>query len=425
LTVFILIVSAFLVYLCNGRPHAESDCVPAPYTAWAVIRHGSFDLRPYPELKHYLGSCIVTSSSGAWVTMYPPGTALLAVPFVAPLALFYEKPPSGNTMLQIGKLAAALSVACATGLFYLICRRLAPKAVWPSTLLFAFGTCLFSVASQALWMHGPATLWLCVALYFLTLEEVSMKQAAFAGLALGLAVLTRPTTAFFAAATVFVLLGQRRWKTFWGLAAGGALPLVILIALNWIEFGSPVNGGYAQMGTHPTPPLWLGLSGLLVAPSRGVLVYTPAFLLLPLGIWQIIRSRNTSGSSSCTLVTGWLLASIATLLFYAHWWCWSGEWSYGPRYLCETMPVLCLVFALGYERLHALWSRRLAWGLIALSIMIHLVGIFGHKGDGPWHERHPQPDMSLCLFEFHDTQIGQHVLSVIEEFTRSHKKKQS
>ena len=33
------------VYLANGRPRPEVDCVAAPYEAWALVRHGQLDPR--------------------------------------------------------------------------------------------------------------------------------------------------------------------------------------------------------------------------------------------------------------------------------------------------------------------------------------------------------------------------------------------
>ena len=147
--VTLLIFLCLLVYVGTGRPHAEVDCIAAPYTAWSIIRHGSFDLRHYQELKPYLGTQVIELQNGAWVSMRPPGSAIFAIPFVLPLAIFREYPPPPNTHAPIGKTyPAAVSVVGAAVFFFLTCRRLAPKAAWPATLLLALGTCLCSVASQ-------------------------------------------------------------------------------------------------------------------------------------------------------------------------------------------------------------------------------------------------------------------------------------
>lgn len=42
-SVFFLSLTVFLI---KGRAHPEVDCVAAPYVAWSIVRHGSYDVRP-------------------------------------------------------------------------------------------------------------------------------------------------------------------------------------------------------------------------------------------------------------------------------------------------------------------------------------------------------------------------------------------
>lgn len=413
-----VMLGCLLVYHANGKPHPEMDTVAAPYTAWSIARHGSLDLRAYEELRRYVPSFIRELPDGAWISMRPPGSAFVAVPVIAPFAATREAPLSMMTMDTLGKLAAALCVAGAAGLFFVVCRRLAPEAAWPATILFGLGTCLCSVASQALWMHGPAVLWLCVALYCLTRPDAGrFWLSALAGLALGLAVTARPTTAFFALATGCVWLLQRRWAGALGMVMGGAVPLSWLCGLNWSYFGEPFLGGYATDNWTNSPPLWISLSGLLIAPSRGVFVYSPAFVLLPLGCTVVCRPGTWVGSRG--LLLGWLAAAGATLLFYARWYDWRGGWCYGPRFLCETMPVLCLLFAVAYSGLRAGWQRRTAVGLVAASVAVHVVGMLGYGAHPAWNLRHDLPDQGRCLFSLQDTQIEAHARAVVGKVTRA------
>lgn len=412
----VVFLTSLGVYLVNGRPLPELDCVAAPYTAWSIVRHGSLDLRYYPELNPHVGSTIRELSDGTRLAMRPPGSALAAVPVMAPLAVFCEQPPRPSIMAQLGKLAAALSVALAAAVFYRLCRHLAPSAACPATILFALGTSLWSVASQALWMHGPAALWLTVALYFLCGPVRGRAvSAAAAGLALGLAVLTRPTTAFFALASVLALLAQRRWRDLLRLCLGGAVPAGVLVWFNWTVSGDPLRGGYAQDNWAESPPLWLGLGGLLIAPSRGVLVYSPALILAAPGAVALFRRPGGPRAELRWLLGAWLVATGLTVLFYARWHDWRGGWCYGPRFLCETMPLLCLLFALASENLRKSWSRAAAVGLVAVSVLVHFVGIFGYGEYAAWHLRHRQPDHGRCLFALDDTQIEAHGRNVLQQ----------
>jgi hypothetical protein len=342
-----------------------------------------------------------------------PGAALFAVPVIAPFALFREAPLPDEVMHHLGKLAAALTVAGAAVLMWLTCRRLVPDAAWPVTAVFALGTCLLSVASQALWMHGPATFCLALALYLLTIDDQPGPYLALlAGLALGMAGLCRPTAIFFGVATWAALLVQRRWSASLWLVAGAALPALVLVWYNYAFFGNALLGGYVKDDWSTRPPLWLGLGGLLIAPSRGVFVYTPALLLLLPGVWLLSRPSKT-WSSARALLWAWLAAAAATVLFYARWHDWRGGWCYGPRFLCETMPILCLVAGIGYTAMTGFWRRGLAHALVALSLAVHIVGVFGYSGYFAWHDRHHRPDEGRCLFELRDTQIEAHTRAMV------------
>src|SRR5438105_11472181 len=265
--------------------------------------------------------------TGMWISQRPPGDALAAVPVVAPLALFSERSPESSVMMMLGKVAAALAVAGASVLFFHVCRQVAPGGCWPATVLFAFGTCLWSVASQALWMHGPATLWLCCALYGATHPTVkNWPLALVTGVSLGLAVVTRPTTCLFALATVGALVFPRNWRALLYVCLGGAIPAIFLLGLNWSLFGDPLLGGYGGEWTHSqAPPFWLGLAGLLLAPSRGVLIYSPALLLVPFGALLLTRRSDGLQAGPRVMLVTWLSASLGTLLLYApvHA-CWDG-----------------------------------------------------------------------------------------------------
>lgn len=412
--VFLLCLAIFLV---NGRPHPEVDTVAAPYVAWSLVRHGSFDLRAYPNLQPYLyrGGPIRVRADGAWVSMRPPGSALAAVPFVAGFAIAHDQPLRDVNMQQLGKLAGAVSVAAAAALFFVVCGRMAPSAAWPATLLFALGTCLYSVASQSLWMHGPAVFWLCAALYFLIGRGDIPRDHLAAGFALGCAVLTRPSVAFFAVATIGAFVLLRRWRGLGWLALGGLAPAILLLQYNSRQFGHALLGGYEGENWMERPPWWLGLGGLLIAPSRGLLVYSPALVLAPLGAWILLRQRWAASDATRAVLLTWLGAAIATWVFYGRFFDWLGGFSYGPRYLTETMPVLCLLFALAFERLRAGWPRRAAAALVALSVAVHAVGVFGHSGYQDWQVRHMLPDHGRSLFDLGDTQIEAHARAIVEK----------
>ena len=408
-TALAIFFGCLAVYHANGRNHSGVDTITVPYTAWSLLRHGSLDVHYYPELAKFHGAQLLELPDGRWFANRPLGAALAALPVLAPLAAFQERPPRMVNMNHLGKLIGAASTAAAAVVFFFLCRRLAPGGAWPATVLFAFGTCLWSTASQALWMHGPATLWLCCALWaLLDLDErPGSVRPALAGLALGLAFLTRPTTALFGLAAVAVLVKGRRWASLAALIVGGAAPAGLYFLVNSAQYGNFVLGGYASEFHDSHTPLWLGVSGLLVAPSRGLFVYSPALLLLPVGVWALFRTGPARPDAwRRGLLLCWLAAAAVTVVGYGRWDCWYGGWCYGPRFLCEILPICCIFFALGYAALPHVWARRAALVLVALSVFVHLVGVFGDRAADGWFVRHDLNDQGRCLFSLRDTQIA-------------------
>jgi hypothetical protein len=265
-------------------------------------------------------------------------------------------------------------------------------------------------------MHGPATFWLCVALWLLMRpRDLTTTGSIAAGFALGFAVITRPTTALIALATGSALLAWRRWSLAFAMALGGAISVAIMALMNWWQFGNPILGGYFGEYWYKPPPFWLGFAGLLVAPSRGVLVYSPALLVVPFGAAAIWRRTVDYGNHRRAVLLAWLVAAGATVLLYARWHEWKGGWCYGPRFLIELMPILCLAFAIGYNQLQKRWQRAVAVGLVALSVAVHLVGIFGYSGYAAWQERHDLPDHGRSLFALEDTQIEAHARACLRK----------
>jgi hypothetical protein len=405
----LIFLACLALYSVNGREISEIDCDIAPYTAWSLARHATFDVARYAVPRDMQSTgVLVTARNGALLSKYPPGSAIAALPVVAPLALVQESPIERRSrMRRLGKFIASLYVAGTVVLIYLMCRRLAPAGALVATLLAASGTTLWSTASQGYWAHGPAAFFLalgCLSLLKIreSGESGEICTALVAGLSLGFALLIRPTTGVFAAASILALASNRRWIATGIVTTACSLAGVLLLAYNQHYFGNWLAGGYLSESNSWPTPLRVGLPGLLIAPSRGLLVYSPAFLLLPFAGASLRTGSRLSGYERA-LVIAWLAASIATLFVYARWHMWWGGWSFGPRFLSEAVPVLALTFALAWQNLSArlgVFGRRVGWTLIWLSVTVHFIGVFGYHTE--WNASHGAAD----LFALTDTQIG-------------------
>ncbi|MEW6355882.1 MAG: hypothetical protein AB1696_06140 [Planctomycetota bacterium] len=413
-------VAAFVIYNLNFRTITQVDTVPAGYVAWALLHGQGFDLSVYmanpAHLAEYANQVVHRGRGDRWVSKYPPGSAILALPFYGAACLFSrDMPSSRSAMNRLGKQVAAFYCALATAFFLLVVARSFPSAAVPAAVLFGFGTCVWSTASQALWTHGPAVCCICVGLWFLLSEreDTPPRSAFLGGLALGMGILCRPSVAILLLGAGAGLAIARQWKAVAGLCLGAAAPVSGLVLYNLHYTASTMSGGYGKEASMWSTPLWLGLAGLTIAPSRGLFVFTPAAIVSLFGAAELIRRRL-----NVTDCTRWILLGLGcgaglTIVVYAKWHCWSGAWCYGPRFLTEIMPVVCLFFAAGYARLPSLLARRLAIVLVGLSVFIHTLGV---AADGRfWHSRHYVGKHATDLFRLEDNQIGAYLRYLVEK----------
>ena len=292
---FIIFSVALIVFLANGRTISGGDSVPAKNLPLSILEHGNFYLDQLKtpgakKIPYYL-----RESGGHYVSDYPVGAALIALPFYAPSVLCGVS-PSSRIFSELEKVSAATIVALSALLLYMAAARV--TANWMAmllTLIYALGTSSLSVSSQALWQHGPAQLALAGAIYCLVRARDDPRWAGYAGLPLAFEVITRPVDALIAAplgpvcarqlsprdldvhrsrdrATALSTVVQRRLLRH-------AVSNSIFLASRKRRAGKPLR----RAGYWPTP-LAHGLAAVVLSPGRGLLFYSPIFILSLAGL---------------------------------------------------------------------------------------------------------------------------------------------
>jgi hypothetical protein len=146
---------------------------------------------------------------------------------------------------------------------------------------------------------------------------------------------------------------------------------------------------------------WEGYVGLLVSPSRGLLIFSPVIAVAALGFRAAWSEGWRSPQRWCLLAAA---AQFALYGAYAVWW--AGH-TYGPRYMLDVVPFLVPSAALGIARLR-LRSVGGVCAALALvwSIAVSALGAYVYPAEmwntdptdvDRYHER---------LWEWRDTQIG-------------------
>ena len=232
----LLFLGLFAIYQANGRSIGAGDVVPATLLTAALIRGDGPQFDRYAPLVRTREGRLpgyADEKRGHVVSRYPIGPALVAVPFELPQIVLLDLARPGwdrdplhayGDLDHLGKNASAAIAALTIVLLYRLLHRLGlGRVALAACLAIALGTDHWSVASQALWQHGPAAL--CLMLAMLLLHGSSGRPSlrhALAGLAAAMIVACRPIDLVSSAAIALWVLAHRdrpeRWAFF--LAAG-------------------------------------------------------------------------------------------------------------------------------------------------------------------------------------------------------------
>ncbi len=403
-----LVLLCSVVYNLNLREVSAGDSIGSRFLPLSILAEGNLDLDEFfflhrgstdqTELDHYIQYRPSTGAdrpehqearSGHYYSSYPVLPGIMALPvYVVPTlrGLFDATEPDFSVDVSItSKVAAALIAALSVAFVYLACLRLfTHRWALGAALIYAFATGTFSTSSQGLWQHGPAQLWLAVALWCLLRRDPTEGKgrlgpwwAAAGGLSLALAVAARAVMVVPAAVfTLYLLRRDRRSLPFF---LGGPVLVGALLAWYNLSHFDSILGGEEYLGTlhslmHAEKGSWKlnflpGLFGLLFSANRGLVVFTPIVLVAVAGAERWWRERTPEALLWVTMAAG---ATLFTYGFYSVWW---GGWTYGPRYACDVLPLLAVLMAGGLQRA---WPvRRARWAVVAAvtySLAVQLVG---------------------------------------------------
>jgi hypothetical protein len=386
----ILFCAFLILYLANGVTKASGDTLPARYLPLSILREGNFDLNEFHFLYAQRIPYYLRHLNSRYVSNYPVGPAIAALPFYLIPALG-GIPPTDRLIEDLEKLAAASMVALSASLLYLVLRRLASERVsLLLSVIYALGTSSFSVSSQALWQHGPSQLALTTGLYSLIRGREEPAWIGLAGFSLAFAVICRPSNLLLIlplGAYVMLYHHPQMGK----FLLGALLPGLFQLWYNYTYLGDPFFQPYGI--SFWSTPLIEGLGGILLSPGRGLFVYSPILLGSFLGMVLAWRCHGEP------LLRALSVGILPTLLLYGKWINWWGGGSYGPRLLADLMPILLVCLVPCVARLEPL--HRIRWTLLGgrwLFLALALWSIWAHALGALWDDNRwnasPNVDLS-------------------------------
>jgi hypothetical protein len=380
-----LCLALFVVYNANGREIASYDSLPTKLTARELL------LRRTLNLNHEVGAMpalakrwgFVVGDDGCYRSVYSPAPAIMAAvvtwPFSKMGVVDLQAPRAPALM---AKVTASLLVALAAALAFVSARQRLPQG---RAILLAIGlglgTGYWSMASQTLWQTETAVFGLALAVvaFAAPRDQVDTRAAIAIGVGLGLAGVARPQLA----PMVAVLLAGT-WVRATPRPAVVATAIVLasgvaLCAANLRWFGDPLGAQVLLQGVssqiHGTRSTFVlgpaGFAGLLVSPSRGLIVFSPVVLVAFAGIRRAISEGWRSPLPWCVLA---ITAQYVLYGSYAVWW--AGH-TYGPRYLIDVLPVAVPLAAVAMRAPRLGRVGRIAAGIaLAWSIAVAATGAF-------------------------------------------------
>ncbi len=366
-----LFIISFAVYNVPGSRYcASGDTVGNELLAISLIREGDFDYNEFCPSgnEEELGS-VFEWSKGSILNICPVVTGMMNVPvFLAADAFGID---IEEKMLPLNKVTMSLIAAFSTVLMFFILLKNG-FSIKRSTLLavvFSFGTLVWSVTSRGTWQHGPSIFFLCAGM--LLYSSKRRKIFAWAGFFFTLMCVNRPVNGLIILPFYAHALFHRR-KDFIPFALTSLIPLAFLAWYSLEYWGSLLSLGQGQ-GAKFGGDLLLAVPGMLISPSRGLLIFSPVFVF---SLLYMIRDVFRKGGDVLDryITVGFIL----TLICYSFWERWSGGHCFGYRYLSEFIPILILFLAKSWDRYIA--PRRLTKVifvlLFAAAIYINFLGAF-------------------------------------------------
>lgn len=410
------------VYVFSKSGVESGETVLSRFLPYSILHESNFDLDEfYGHLREAYPWLIYKGESGEEIPYYlikvkgrylstdGPGPAIVALPFFYIPVIIFNLPPESQGAIFLTKLIANFLIAFSAIFIYLSVRCLSgEKKAWLITFIYALCSNMWSVTSQQLCQPTGSAFFLALSIYFLVKGSKNPKFIPYAGFSMASAVLMRPTNAVTMIIVSIYILHRHRHK-FWQYVLWAAPVTLFILGYNHYYHGSMFS--FSQIIYNPmgaiyksgspemwSTPLWAGVLGILVSPSRGLLIYSPVFIFSFMG--AILAWTNNKR----VIFKYFSVAIIPLIIIHAKWFDWWGGWTFGSRVLNECIPFLSLLILPAIDFLK---NKRMVILIFILTILvsfsIQMMGAFLY--DNEWN-KNPNVDQNPSrLWSWRDGQL--------------------
>jgi len=348
----------FVIYNLNMRTIPPSDSISASLMPFSILEYHTLVLDSYANYFSTIQPFpwMVFQEQGHYYSVYPIVTPLLITPlYILPYIVLKAihcpidalNPSFQLAVLIMEKFCASLIAALAGMFVYLALREIVTKKTAIITsIIFAVGTSTWATSSQNLWQHGLIELFLAI-LIFMVLRSnghISVRDAVIMGIISGLFVFNRPSDSLLVLPIIFYIIKLNDNVTYYFVSVIIAgLPF---LTYNMYYFGR-LFGAYSYLADGISLNNTINVIGILVSPSRGILIYSPIVILAFFGYLEAMKSKDNN-LRFFFIIAG--LAVVLELFVYGGFRMWYAGGSYGPRFLTGFLPILVLFIGIYLDK---------------------------------------------------------------------------
>jgi hypothetical protein len=424
----LLFLIAIVVYNLNFRNINSIDTIPASLLPFAILNQHTLHLDMFSSFIYGENYGAFALINGHFYSAYPLVTPVLVTPlYILPylaLAVLHVPPDMNNSIFflvvfAMEKISASIIASLSVVVFFAGMKKLvSAKTAMITSLIFAFGTSIWSINSQALWQHGLVALFLTLIFFFIVKneEKEQVLNYIFLGLCSGLLALSRPSDMILVIpAVVYIFYKSYPGNVKSGLAyclaaIVGALPF---IAYNMSVFHSLFGGYNNSLASFEfDSQILVHFIGLLFSPNRGLFIFTPVALLAVFGILRISSVPNRGLRLALYSFAVSLVLEITVYAAFQFWW---GGDTYGPRFLVGALPIFGIFTGMFLDPLVSPGDRKIQKRplkekilivvitlFVIWSVFVQVVGCFYYP-NGNWNDSPPLTEERL--WNVTDTQI--------------------
>ena len=420
-----LVSLLYIIYNINMRGINSGDTWPAAMLPFAMLSQRTIYLDMFANFFQSLSfnPYMVILSEGHYLSFYPIVipvliTPLYAIPYLL-LNLLQLPLDMLNTSFYLlvfimEKLFASLIAVTSVVFCFLGWKEIMRREIaYICAVIYALATNTWVTSSQALWQQGMVELIISILMFLIIVNEKNRSDGKiiFMGVFSGLFIFNRPSDSLLLlpVLTYALYLGKKSFLYYLGSGVLSGLPF---LAYN-LFFFQHFFGGYANLLSEFTlsSSFMVNLGGLLISPSRGMLIFSP-ILLLSLFAYPRIKDIDAESLRVFLYMAG--ISILLQLIVYGCFRVWWAGHCYGPRFLVCLLPFLVTYVGLFlngwlyFDRIRGkdVICLALVAVLLIWSIFVQAVGAFCYP-NGNWDGAPKNVDLTPDrLWDWNDNQIS-------------------